>query len=147
VLEIELKAGDIFIWNKYPIYFNEFKDRRWFLFLGYQTLEAIVYQVTTTTQLQRYTTDGNRTGNNFFKIRAGIGGLITDSIVDLTTYFERVPEYLFNQSKSDIEKQGNLNQEHINILIKHLKKDSGIPPIIKKDIYRYLKEAHFIVNV
>ena len=50
----DLKAGDIFTWENYPVYFDKQKERRWFLFLGYRAIEAIVYQVTTTTQYEHY---------------------------------------------------------------------------------------------
>jgi hypothetical protein len=117
----DLKAGDVFIWENYPLFVNERKDQRWFLFLGHRALESIVYQVTTTTQYEHYKDGGNRTKSNFFKINAGIGGLIEDSIVDLTTYFERIPEQLINDCKSDIEKKGTLNQDWINKLVRHNK--------------------------
>ena len=142
----DLKAGDIFTWENYPFYNNEKKDRRWFLFLGHRALEAIVYQVTTTTQYNHYQSNGNRAKNNFFKINAGEGGLIEDSIVDLTTYFERIPEKLFEDFKIDIEKKGTLNQECINKLVKHIKDDKHIPIIEKKDIYGYLQNAGFKVS-
>jgi hypothetical protein len=51
----DLKAGDVFTWENYPLFVNEQKDRRWFLFLGHRALESI---------------------SNFFKIDAGVGGLI-----------------------------------------------------------------------
>jgi hypothetical protein len=142
-----LQAGDIFTWENYPVYINEKKDRRWFLFLGYQSLDAVVYQVTTTTQYTHYEGTGNRKGNNFFKINKGIGGLEQDSIVDLTAYFERIPEKLFNDCKTDIEKKGSLNQDWINKLVKHIKDDKHIMSIVKKDIYGYLRNAKFRVNV
>jgi hypothetical protein len=144
---INLQAGDIFTWENYPLYVHEKKDRRWLLFLGYRALEAVVYQVTTTTQYAHYESGGNRTENNFFKINKGIGGLIEDSVVDLTAYFETIPEKLINDCKADIEKKGSLNQDWINNLVKHIKNDKNIPSIVKKDIYGYLRDAHFTVKV
>jgi hypothetical protein len=142
----DLKAGDVFTWENYPLFVNEQKDRRWFLFLGHRALESIVYQVTTTTQYEHYKEGGNRTKSNFFKIDAGVGGLIEDSIVDLTTYFERIPEQLINDCKSDIEKKGTLSQDWINKLVKHIKDDKHIPNIEKKDIYGYLRDVGFKIN-
>jgi hypothetical protein len=142
-----LQAGDIFTWENYPLWNSEKKDRRWFLFLGYQSLDAIVYQITTTTQYAHYDGTGDRKGNNHFKINKGIGGLAEDSIVDLTTYFERIPEKLFNDHKTDIAKKGSLNQDWINKLVKHIKRDKHIPNIEKKDIYGYLRNANFKVTV
>jgi hypothetical protein len=94
--EAALQAGDIFTWKNYPLYMDEFKSQRWLLYLGNQSLEAIVYQVSTTTQYRHYEAGGNRLNNNFFKIPAGIGGLVMDSILDLTAFFERIPESLLN---------------------------------------------------
>jgi hypothetical protein len=142
---IDLKAGDVFTWQNYPLYIHEFKERRWLLFLGYHSLEAIVYQVTTTTQYHHYNEGGNRIKNNFFKIDAGIGGLTEDSIVDLTTYFEHIPEKLINNCKADIQKRGSLNQDYVNKLVKHIKDDNRILPMFKKDIFSYLKDAGFKV--
>ena len=100
----DLRAGDIFSWDNYPLFNTVLKDRRWFLFLGHRKLEAIIYQITTTTQFGHYQSNGSRIKNNFFKINAGIGCLIEDSIIDLTTYFERVPEKIIEDYKSDIDK-------------------------------------------
>jgi hypothetical protein len=143
---LQLKAGDVFIWTNYPIYLHTFKPRRWLLFLGYHSLEAVVYQVTTTTQYQHYESGGHRAGANFFEIAAGVGGLTKDSIVDLSTYFERIPEALLNSCKADIQKTGSLPQEYITILVKHIKDDKKIIPLIKKDIFRYLRDAGFTVS-
>ena len=145
MIEVGLKAGDIFTWQNYPLFMDEFKSQRWLLYLGNNTIQAIVYQISTTTQYQHYTEGGDRTKNNYFKIPAGIGGLIKESVLDLTKYFEQIPESLFNKFKADIEKTGALNQDHINRFIKFLKKDPYIPNIIKKDIYGYLREAGFKV--
>jgi hypothetical protein len=141
--EAGLKAGDIFTWQNYPLYMDEFKSRRWLLYLGNQSLEAVVYQITATTQFHHYETGGDRLQNNFFKIPAGIGGLARDSILDLTAFFERIPEALLNKCKSDIEKQGAFNQDYVNKFVKHLKDDRHILPMFKKDIYGYLKDAGF----
>jgi hypothetical protein len=83
---------------------------------------------------------------NEFKIPAGTGGLVTDSILDLTAFFERIPESLLNSYKADIEKKGAFDQDYVNKLVNHLKKDKYIPPIVKKDIYSYLRVAKFVVN-
>jgi hypothetical protein len=143
----DLKAGDVFRWENYPLFNIKQKERRWFLFLGHRALEAIVYQVTTTTQYEYYQEAGSRTKNNYFKINAGVGGLIEDSIIDLTTYFERIPYKLFEDYKSNINKKGSLNQDWINKLVKHIKIDRQIPNIEKKDIYGYLRDAGFKANV
>jgi hypothetical protein len=143
----DLKAGDIFTWENYPLFVTEQKKRRWFLFLGVRALEAIVYQVTTTTQYEHYKGNGSRVNNNFFKINAGVGGLLEESIVDLTTYFEKIPVKIFEDNKSDIEKKGTLNQDWINKLVKHITADRQIPKMEKKDIYGYLRDAGFKVNV
>jgi hypothetical protein len=146
MIEADLHAGDIFIWKNYPLYMDEFKSQRWLLYLGNQSLEAIVYQVSTTTQHQHYKEGGNRVHNNFFKLPAGAGGLVVDSILDLTAFFERIPESLINKCRDDLEKKGTLNQDYINRLVSHLKKDRHIPPMFKKDIYGYLRAARFVVK-
>jgi hypothetical protein len=146
VIEVALQAGDVFIWKNYPLYMDEFKSQRWLLYLGNQALEAMVYQITTTTQFHHYESGGNRLGHNFFKIPAGIGGLAIDSILDLTAFFERIPESLLNKCKTDIERTGAFNQDYVNKLVNHLKKDRHILPVFKKDIYGYLKAAKFLVN-
>ena len=143
----DLKAGDIFTWENYPLFYDKKKERRWFLFLGHRALEAIVYQVTTTTQYAPYQGNGSRAMNNFFRINSGVGGLIEDSIIDLTTYFEKIPYKIIEDCKTDIDKKGSLNQDWINKLIKHIKDDRHIPNIEKKDIYGYLRNAGFKVNV
>jgi hypothetical protein len=65
----DLQAGDIFTWENYPLFVNEQKARRWFLFLGHRFLESIVYQVTTTTQFDHYKENGNRINNLALKGR------------------------------------------------------------------------------
>jgi hypothetical protein len=147
MIESVLQAGDIFTWKNYPLYMDEFKSRRWLLYLGNQALEAMVYQITTTTQFHHYERGGNRTNHNFFKIPAGIGGLAADSILDLTAFFERIPESLLTRCKEDIERKGAFNQDYVNKLVNHLKKDKHILPMFKKDIYSYLKAAKFTVTI
>jgi hypothetical protein len=142
MLDTNLKAGDIFTWENYPIYINEFKSRRWFLYLGYQSIDALVYQITTTTQYQHYIQEGKRKNNNYFELPAKMGGLEEKSILDLS-FFETIPESDFNRCKTDIAKKGTLTQDYINKFVKHLKKDQHIPNIVKKDIYRYLSETGF----
>jgi len=145
MIEVDLKAGDIFTWQNYPLYMDEFKSQRWLLYLGNNTVDAIVYQISTTTQYQHYTDGGSRVKNNYFKIPAGIGGLPRESILDITRFFELVPENLLTKCKADITKTGTLNQDYINKFVNHLKKDQHIRPIFKKDIYNYLKDAGFKV--
>ena len=145
MIEAGLKAGDIFTWQNYPLYLDEFKSQRWLLYLGNNSIQAIVYQITTTTQSQHYTGSGARTKNNHFTISAGIGGLVKESILDLTEYFEQIPEPLMDKFKADIEKTGSLNQDYINKLVKHIEIDRHIPKIIKKDICHYLRDAGFKV--
>ena len=74
-----------------------------------------------------------------------MGGLEKESVIDLTSYFEEIPESLFNKCKADIEKKGSLTQDYINKFVKHLKKDPHIPNIVKRDIYGYLRDAGFKV--
>lgn len=144
MIDIDLKAGDIFTWQNYPYFFKEFKPQRWLLYLGNNSIEAIVYQITTTTQYQHYATDGNRKNNNFFEIPAGMGGLEEKSILDLS-FFESIPETDLDRCKDDISKRGSLTQDYINRFVKYLKIDRHIQTIIKKDIYRYLRDAGFAV--
>jgi len=145
MIEINLKAGDVFTWQKYPLYMDEFKSQRWFLYLGNNVIDAMIYQISTTTQYQHYTEGGSRARNNYFKIPAGMGGLPKESILDMTRFFELVSENLINKCKADITKAGALNQDYVNKFVNHLKKDRHILPIYKKDIYRYLREAGFKV--
>lgn len=144
MLEIELKAGDIFTWQNYPLFMEEFKSQRWLLYLGHNSIQALVYQISTTTQYRHYIDGGGRTGHNYFKIPAGIGGLTAESILDLY-FFDPIPEALLNKNKADIEKKGSLTQDYINKFVNHLKKDKRIPNIIKKDIHCYLRNAGFKV--
>jgi len=58
-----------------PNFFKKFKSQRWLLYLGNNTIEAIVYQISTTTQYQHYNQDGDRKRNNYFELPAGMGGL------------------------------------------------------------------------
>jgi hypothetical protein len=142
MMDIALKAGDIFTWQNYPYFFKEFKPQRWLLYLGNNTVEAIIYQISTTTQYQHYAQDGNRKKNNFFELPAGMGGLEENSILDLS-FFESIPESDLNKCKADITKKGTLSQDYINKFVKHLKNDRHILTIVKKDIYNYLRDAGF----
>jgi len=144
MIEADLKAGDIFTWQNYPYFFKEFKSRRWLLFLGNNAIEAIVYQITATTQYHHYQQDGDRRRNNYFELPAKMGGLEEKSIIDMS-FFERIQEPDFNRCKSDIDKRGSLSQDYINRFVKHLKIDRHIQTIVKKDISRYLREAGFKV--
>ena len=144
MIEAGLKAGDIFTWENYPLFKNEFKPRRWFLYLGNNIIQAIVYEISTTTQYHHYNQNGIRKGNNYFELPAKMGGLEEKSILDLF-FFESIPESDFNKCKADINKKGALTQDYINKFVKHLKIDRHIPNIIKKDIYGYLREARFNV--
>jgi len=146
MIEVDLKAGDIFTWENYPYFFKTAKPRRWLLYLGNNNIQAIVYEITTTTQYQHYNQDGgSRKNNNYFELPAKMGGLEEKSILDLS-FFEPIPEAEFNKCKADIEKKGTLTQDYINKFVKHLKKDTHIPNIVKKDIYGYLREAGFKVS-
>jgi len=144
MIDIDLKAGDIFTWQNYPYFFKEFKSQRWLLYLGNNAIEAIVYQISTTTQYQHYTQDGNRKNNNFFELPAGMGGLEEKSVLDFS-FIEVIPETDFNRCKADIIKRGSLTQDYVNKFVKHLKDDRHIQTIVKKDIYRYLRDAGFKV--
>lgn len=143
---LNLKAGDVFVWNNYPLFDHEFKPRRWFLFLGKNIIEKVVYQITATTQYKYYERGGAREKNNYFKISAGIGGFTSESIIDITNYFEPIPEDFVNKYEEDIESSGAITQDYVNILLKRIKIDRNIAGIIKKDIYRYFSEANFKVN-
>jgi len=145
MIDVELKAGDIFTWKNYPYYTDKFKPQRWLLYLGNNSIEAVFYQITTTTQYQHYTQDGYRKSNNFFELQTGIGGLEEKSILDLS-FFVSMPEAYLNNHKSDITRRGTLPQEYINKFVKHLKIDRHIQTIVKKDIYRYLRDAGFTVS-
>ena len=123
---------------------NEFKSQRWLLYLGCNSIQAIVYQISTTTQYQHYVEGGGRTGHNFFKIPAGIGGLTAESILDFY-FFDSIHESLLNKCKADIEKTGSLTQDYINKFMNQLKKDQHIPKIIKRDISGYISKAGFKV--
>jgi hypothetical protein len=144
MIEAGLKAGDIITWENYPLQMDKAKPKRWFLYLGNQTVQAVVYQITTTTQYQYYEAGGSRVSNNYFRIPAGMGGLEKESILDLR-FFEDIPELLVNRYKTDIERKGALNQDYINKFVKHLKIDKHIISMIKKDIYGYLRETGFKV--
>ena len=133
MIETSLKAGDIFTWENYPLSMNELKSR-WFLYLGNRAMDAVVYQITTTTQFQHYVEGGNRAGHNHFRIQAGIGGLERESVLDLRM-FEEISEALMNRHRTDIEKKGSLNQDYVGKFVKHLKKDRHILTVVKK---RYL---------
>jgi hypothetical protein len=140
-------AGQIFIWNKYPFFECEEKNRRWFLCLGSSLLEEILFQVTTTTRFEYYQQDGRRAKNNFFHLRAGMGGLEQDCIVDLTLYYEKRSHNDVNNSKNDIEPRSLLKQDQINTLIRHIDKDRDIIKIEKKNIYQYLRDSGFSVKI
>jgi hypothetical protein len=142
---MELKAGDVFTWENYPFYADREKPRRWFIFLGRNKLNALVYHATATTQLQYYEKGARRAGHNFFKLAAGAAGLSSDSIIDLT-HFADMPEADFIKYISDIQKKGTLKQDDVNRLVKCIKIDGAISGIIKKDVYRYLRDAKFTVN-
>ena len=144
MIETGLKAGDIFTWENYPLSMDVLKSR-WFLYLGNRAMDAVVYQITTTTQLQHYAEGGNRAKHNHFKIPVGIGGLERESVLDLRM-FEEIPESLINEHKADIEKKGSLNQDYANKFVNHLKRDRHILTVIKKDICRYLVEAGFKIK-
>jgi len=144
MIEVELKAGDIFTWENYPFFMVKSKPRRWLLFLGNDTIQARVYEISTTTQYQHYNQGGDRRNNNYFELPAKMGGLDEKSILDLF-FFETIPESDFNKCKTDINKKGTLTQDYINKFVKHLKIDRHIPNIIKKDICGYLREAGFRV--
>ena len=145
MIEVDLKAGDVFIWQNYPLFMDKEKPQRWLLFLGYNSVQAVVYEITTTTQFQYYTDGGSRAKNIFFKIPAGMGGLDKESILDLAS-FEEIPEIVFNTYKADIEKKGTLTQDYINRFVKFLKKAPNIAKIIQKDICGYLRDAGFKVT-
>lgn len=136
----ELKAGDVFTWENYPLADN-IKSRRWFVFLGYNHLNAIYYEVTATTQLQYYTENGSRARNSYLRIPSGIGGLPEDSIIDIDQWFEDLPEGVMKQYKNDIAKQGRLPKEYISKLEKCVNESRRLPKIIKKDINMYLQES------
>jgi len=142
MIEVDLKAGDIFTWENYPLFMDKSKPRRWLLYLGNNTIQAIVYEISTTTKYQHYNQDGSRKNNNYFELPAKMGGLEEKSILDLS-FFEQIPESDFNRCKADISKKGTLTQDYINKFVKHLKIDRHIPNIVKKDINGYLKEAGF----
>ena len=140
-------AGKIFIWNKYPFFKYEEKERRWFLCLGNSNLDEVVFQVTTTTQLKYYTQDGKRAKNNYFHLKAGMGGLERDCVVDLSLYYEKIRHDDMNNAKNDIDPKDLLKQDQINTLVRHIAQDRDIIKIEKKAIYQYLREAGFKVNI
>lgn len=140
-------AGKVFVWNKYPFFTYEEKERRWFLCLGNSIFDEIVFQVTTTTQLEYYKQDGKRAKNNHFHLKAGMGGLERDCIVDLTQYYEKRTHNDMNNAKDDIQPKDFLKQDQINTLVRHIAQDRNIIKIEKKAIYQYLRDAGFKVNV
>lgn len=145
--QISIIAGQIFIWNHYPFFDYEEKNRRWFLCLGSSIFQEIFFQVTTTTRLEYYEPNAKRSQNNFFRLKAGMGGLEQDCVVDLTLYYEKRTHNEVNQYKCNIDPKDLLKQEQINTLVNHIKKDKDIIRIEKKSIYQYLRDVGFTVNV
>lgn len=145
--QVCLNAGKIFIWNHYPFCDHEEKNRRWFLCLGSSIIQELLFQVTTTTKLEYYQPLGKREKNNFFKLKAGMGGLEQDCIVDLTLYYEKRTHHEINEHKKNIDPKDLLKQEQINTLVNHLVKDRNIIRIEKKSIYQYLRDSGFSVRV
>lgn len=134
----ELKAGDVFTWENYPLAEN-IKSKRWFVFLGYNRLNAVYYEVTATTQLHYYAANGSRIHNSYFRIPAGVGGLTDDSVLDIDQWFEDLPESVMKQYENDIARQGELPKDYTNKLVKCVNQSKRIPSIVKKiflDIYR-----------
>jgi hypothetical protein len=76
MIEAELKAGDIFTWENYPLFMDESKPRRWLLYLGNNAIHAIVYEISATTQIHYYREGGKRLEHNFFILPAGMGDWI-----------------------------------------------------------------------
>ena len=144
--QICICAGKIFIWNKYPFFQCEEKGRRWFLCLGSSIIEEILFQVTTTTKFEYYKQNGKRSKNNYFQLKAGMGGLEQDCIVDLSLYYEKRTHNDLNKAKENIDPKELLKQDQINTLVRHIDKDRDIIKIEKKSIYQYLRDSGFSVN-
>lgn len=145
--KLALNAGKIFIWNNYPFFECEEKDRRWFLFLGNCIITDFIFQVTTTTQTDYYIKGGRRALNNHFALKTGDGGLEKDCIIDLTMYYEKLPHVEINNFTSKIDPKTLLTQEKVNILVKHIVVDKDIIGIEKKTIYQCLRNSGFKINV
>ncbi|MDR1466668.1 MAG: hypothetical protein LBI40_03520 [Treponema sp.] len=143
-----LRAGDVLSWNDCP--FRAKKDeplkKRWFIVLGYFTIEEQIFVVTTTTRQEHYGVGKPRESHVYFRLPAGSGGLIQDSIVDLSQDFQEIHLSGLERSKSDIIKEGTLKQETVNTLVKHLEKTNRISKIVKKRIYECLKDVGFRIN-
>lgn len=144
---ILLIAGIIFIWNNYPFYDFEDKDRRWFIFLGSCSIEELIFQVTTTTKKEYYCPGGKRQNNNFFELKSGNGGLEKDCIIDLTHYFEQRKHDVINSHKHNIVLKSKLSQDKVDVLVKHIKADKNIIGYTKKTIYQCLRNSGFRVSV
>jgi hypothetical protein len=142
----DLKAGDVFVWKNYPLADHKDKEQRWFLYLGKNIFDELVYEITTTTQERHYVAGGSRVTNNFFRLPAGMGGLDRESVVDITQYFEKVPLKVFVHDNEKMEVKGKLTQSFADILLSHIKIAKNIAAVVKKDIYRCFVDAGFKVK-
>jgi hypothetical protein len=143
-----LKPGDIFLWDNCPFreQTNSPLKKRWFILLGFFKIEKQVFIVTTTTRFEHYGPGNPRQNNVYFKLPAGAGGLVRDSIVDLTQDFQDIYLHDLEKGKDAISKEGTLSQDNINTLTNNIEKARNIPKIIKRKIYECLRESGFKVN-
>jgi hypothetical protein len=148
LISFGLKPGDVFSWDKCP--FRAKSDdppkKRWFILLGYLTIEGKIFVITTTTRFEHYGPGNPRQNHNYCKLPAGAGGLIRDSIVDFSQDFQQIHINGFEQGKTDIVKTGTLKQEAINTVVNCLEKEDRVSKIIKKRVYECLRDAGFKIN-
>lgn len=141
--------GNVFIWNNFP----DIRDPssnikpRWFIYLGKTSIFAspVIFYCATFTKKTGHETSyragGDRSNHITIELPKGEGGLVEDSILDLTSNFYDKEKERIDECQSDISLQGSLNESRMRQIYKNILLCPTIPKMMKIDIYNSLNLA------
>jgi hypothetical protein len=136
---MQFSVGDIFCWDNFPDIADQTSKikPRLFIYLGktssFQT-PVILYICTTTTQCQHYESGEDRFTNSFIRLPKGEGGLLYDSILDLTMSFYDMELGRIDSCASDIRTIGHLKSDRLRQIYKEIVSSRRISKMQKRDI-------------
>lgn len=137
---MQLKAGDVFIWDKFPYVRDVGSEEkpRWFIHCGRTSIidpTKFVLLITTTTQKEHYDSTGRRHSHDIMRITKGTAGFQENCTVDLNmNFYTDITESDFQHCESDLKKEGELPVDRVRQLLNLVSKNNTISGKIKSDI-------------
>lgn len=141
-----MQPGSVFRWDNFPLPKDNGKEKaRWFVHLGCTGIyvcPAVIYLVTSTTQIQHYVPGGSRARNLAIRVDpAPATPFDSECVIDLDSGFYNVDPATIAGFGTSIEIKGVLSKLHMQQLWQLIDASTKIPKIVKRDIKRCFEDS------